>query len=126
MSKRVIILGVTGSIGGNAVDVVLSHPGEFQVAAVSALRRREECEAAAKRLGAKAYVGEDAALRAVEENNADVVEVVRCGQCCNADIRCEGLYCFCTLHEEYRTLDYFCASGGQKDEEDIEIANINL
>lgn len=50
MSKRVIILGVTGSIGGNAVDVVLSHPGEFQVAAVSALRRREECEAAAKRL----------------------------------------------------------------------------
>ena len=54
------------------------------------------------------------------------VRVVRCGQCCNADIRCEGLYCFCTLHEEYRTLDYFCASGGQKDEEDIEIANINL
>ncbi|MBR2488444.1 MAG: 1-deoxy-D-xylulose-5-phosphate reductoisomerase, partial [Kiritimatiellae bacterium] len=47
MSKRVIILGVTGSIGGNAVDVVLSHHGEFQVAAVSALRRREECEAAA-------------------------------------------------------------------------------
>ena len=60
------------------------------------------------------------------EPNADVVEVVRCGQCCNADIRCEGLYCFCTLHEEYRTLDYFCASGGKKDMEDIEIANINL
>ena len=56
----------------------------------------------------------------------DVVPVVRCGQCCNADIRWEGLYCFCTLHEEYRTLDYFCASGGKKDEEDIEIANINL
>ena len=79
MSKRVIILGVTGSIGGNAVDVVLSHPGEFQVAAVSALRRREECEAAAKRLGAKAYVGEDAALWAVEENDADVCLVATVG-----------------------------------------------
>ena len=79
MSKRVIILGVTGSIGGNAVDVVLSHPGEFQVAAVSALRRREECEAAAKRLGTKAYVGEGAALRAVEENDADVCLVATVG-----------------------------------------------
>ena len=79
MSKRVIILGVTGSIGGNAVDVVLSHPGEFHVAAVSALRRREECEAAARRLGAKAYIGEDAALRAVEENDADVCLVATVG-----------------------------------------------
>lgn len=56
----------------------------------------------------------------------DLVAVVRCGQCCYADIRWDGLYCFCTLHEEYRSLDYFCASGGKKDEEDIENANINL
>ena len=64
--------------------------------------------------------------RTKEYPTLDVVPVVRCGQCCNADIRCEGLYCFCTLHEEYRTLDYFCASGGKKDKEDEEIANINL
>lgn len=77
--KRVIILGVTGSIGSNAVDVVLSHPGSFRVAAVAALRSRAACEAAAARLGAKAYVGEDAALRAVEENEADVCLVATVG-----------------------------------------------
>lgn len=79
MSKRIIILGCTGSIGANAVDVVRTHPGDFKVVAVSALRSRERCEAFAHELGARAYVGEDAALRAVEENDADICLVATVG-----------------------------------------------
>ncbi|MBQ1429598.1 MAG: 1-deoxy-D-xylulose-5-phosphate reductoisomerase [Kiritimatiellae bacterium] len=79
MSKRIIILGCTGSIGSNAVDVVRTHPGDFKVVAVSALRSRERCEAFARELGARAYVGEGAALRAVEENDADVCLVATVG-----------------------------------------------
>ena len=63
MAKKLIILGVTGSIGRNAVDIVLSHPDEFSVTAVAALRSKDACEDLARRLGAKAYVGEDAAVR---------------------------------------------------------------
>ncbi|MCR5414624.1 MAG: 1-deoxy-D-xylulose-5-phosphate reductoisomerase [Kiritimatiellae bacterium] len=77
--KKIAILGVTGSIGGNAVDVVLSHPEAFKVTAVSALKSREACEEAARKLGAKAYVGEDAATRAVEENDADICLVATVG-----------------------------------------------
>ena len=79
MAKRVIILGATGSIGLNAIDVIRSHPGEFEVTALSALRSREQCEALARELGAKAYVGEDSALRAVEECDADICLVATVG-----------------------------------------------
>ena len=70
--KRILILGATGSIGTSTIDVVKARPDDFAVVAVAALRSRERCEAAAAELGAKAYCGEDAALRAVEENDADV------------------------------------------------------
>lgn len=79
MAKRIIILGATGSIGLNAVDVVKSHPESLSVPAVAALRSKERCEWIAASLGAKAYVGEDAALRAVEENDADVCLVATVG-----------------------------------------------
>ncbi len=79
MAKRIIILGVTGSIGRNAVDVVLTHPDDFSVTAVAALKSREACEELARQLGAKAYVGEDAASRAVEENEADICLVAPVG-----------------------------------------------
>ena len=79
MSKRLIILGVTGSIGRNAVDVVKTHPDAFRVTAVAALRNREGCEALAAELGARAYCGEDAAVRAVAENDADVCLVATVG-----------------------------------------------
>lgn len=79
MAKRIIILGATGSIGTSAVDVVRTHPGDFSVVAVSAFRSKEKCEAIARELGAKAYVGEDAALRAVEENDADICLVATVG-----------------------------------------------
>ena len=79
MSKRIILLGATGSIGTSTVDVVRSHPDDFRIVAVSAFRSKERCEALAREFGAKAYVGEDAALRAVEENEADVCLVATVG-----------------------------------------------
>ena len=79
MSKRIVILGATGSIGHNAVDVVKSHPERFSVVAVTALKSRERCEEIAASLGAKAYVGEDAAVRAVEESEADICLVATVG-----------------------------------------------
>ena len=72
MAKRILILGATGSIGTSAVDVVRTHPDDFRIVAVSALHAAEKCEAIAREFGAKAYVGEEAALRAVEENEADI------------------------------------------------------
>ena len=71
-TKRIIILGATGSIGLNAIDVVKTHPDAFRVTAVAALRSREKCEALARELGCRAYVGEESALRAVEENEAEI------------------------------------------------------
>lgn len=79
MAKKVIILGVTGSIGMNAVDVISSNPELFEVVAVAALKNKIQCEAIAAVLGAKAYVGEDAAVRAVEENDADICLVSTVG-----------------------------------------------
>lgn len=78
-TKRLILLGATGSIGTSAVDVVRTHPDDFRLVAVSALRSREACEALAREFGARAYVGEDAARRAVEENEADVCLVATVG-----------------------------------------------
>ena len=79
MSKRVILLGATGSIGLNAADVVRTHRDDLSLVAVAALRSKEKCEALAKEFGCRAYVGEDAALRAVEENDADVCLVATVG-----------------------------------------------
>ena len=77
--KRIVIVGATGSIGTSAADVVRSHPEAFCLVAVAALRSREKCEALAKEFGAKAYVGDDAAVRAVEENDADICLVACVG-----------------------------------------------
>ena len=79
MSKRIIILGATGSIGTSTVDVVRSHRDDFTIVAVSAYSSKEKCEAIAREFGAKAYVGEDAAERAVEENEADICLVATVG-----------------------------------------------
>ncbi len=79
MTKKIIILGATGSIGMNAIDVLRSHPGEFKAVALAVRSSRERCEALARELGAKAYCGEDAAVRAVEENDADICLVATVG-----------------------------------------------
>jgi len=77
--KKLVILGATGSIGMNAIDIVRSHPEEFRAVALAALNSKEKCEALAAELGAKAYSGPDAAIRAVEENDADICLVATVG-----------------------------------------------
>jgi 1-deoxy-D-xylulose-5-phosphate reductoisomerase len=79
MPRKVIILGATGSIGRNAIDVVRHCRDEFSLVAVAAYSSRAECELLAREFGAAAYVGEDAAIRAVEENEADVCLVATVG-----------------------------------------------
>ena len=77
--KRIVILGATGSIGTSAVDVVRAHPHEFKVVALSAFSSRDKVEAMAREFGARAYVGEDAAERAVVDSDADVCLVATVG-----------------------------------------------
>lgn len=78
-TRKLVILGATGSIGTNAIDVARAHPDAFKVVAVAALRSKERCEAIARELGCRAYSGEGAALRAVEENEADICLVATVG-----------------------------------------------
>ena len=78
-TKKIILLGATGSIGASTLDVVKTHRDEFRIVAVSAYRSQERCEAIAREFGARAYTGEDGALRAVEENDADVCLVATVG-----------------------------------------------
>lgn len=77
--KRVVLLGATGSIGQNALEVIRTHPNDFRLTALACLRQRELGEKLAAEFGARAYCGADAALRAVEENDADVCLVATVG-----------------------------------------------
>ena len=77
--KRIILLGATGSVGTGACDVVRAHPDEFQVVALAARSNRAAAESLARTFGARAYVGEDAAVRAVEENESDIALVATVG-----------------------------------------------
>ena len=63
----------------NAIDVVRSHPDEFRVVALAAHRSEEKCRALAREFGCRSYVGDDAALQAVEESDADVCLVATVG-----------------------------------------------
>ena len=77
--KRIILLGATGSIGTSACDVVRTHPGEFEVVALAVRGNLSAAAVLGREFGAKVYSGEDGALRAVEENDADVVLVATVG-----------------------------------------------
>ena len=77
--KRIVLLGATGSIGASACEVVREHPDDFRIVALAALSRRSEAEALAHEFGARAYVGEDAAERAVAESDADIALVATVG-----------------------------------------------
>jgi 1-deoxy-D-xylulose-5-phosphate reductoisomerase len=71
--KKIIILGATGSIGTSALDVVRTHPNDFRVVAMAVRTNKEAGEKLASEFSSRLYVGEDSALRAVEENDADIV-----------------------------------------------------
>ena len=87
---RVLILGSTGSIGTQALDVIAANPDRFEVVGLAAGGGNPELLAqqrtqtgvtniavadpdAARQLGEVRYTGEDAATRIVEETQADVV-----------------------------------------------------
>jgi 1-deoxy-D-xylulose-5-phosphate reductoisomerase len=66
--RRIVILGATGSVGTQALDVVERSEGELGVVALAAQSRWEELVAQAQRHGVKriALADEDAAARASE------------------------------------------------------------
>lgn len=97
--KKIALIGSTGSIGRQVINVVMRHPDKFSVAAVVACSSVGEfsrqifalrpgyCaltdEGAARRVteipdGVKFLSGEEGALRAVEECGADII-FVACG-----------------------------------------------
>ncbi|MFM7013480.1 MAG: 1-deoxy-D-xylulose-5-phosphate reductoisomerase [Actinomycetota bacterium] len=74
--RRVIILGSTGSIGTQAIEVINQNPEEFQVVGLAAGRNQELLEAQRQHFGlasANAVLGSEAAERLVQETEADVV-----------------------------------------------------
>ena len=77
--KRILILGATGSIGTSACDVIRTHPSDFRLAGLAVRSSREQAEALGREFGAPAFCGEDAAVRAVEETDADLVLVSTVG-----------------------------------------------
>ena len=77
--RRIVLLGATGSIGTSACDVVRSHPDDFRIVALSALKNRDAAEALGREFGARVYLGDDGARRTVEENDADVALVAVVG-----------------------------------------------
>ena len=66
--RRVTILGSTGSIGCNTIDLIARHPDAFEVEALTAQRRVAELARQAREVGAKrAVIGDPALHGALEE-----------------------------------------------------------
>lgn len=75
--KRVAILGSTGSIGTQALDVIARHPDRFEVVALAAGKRVDELRDQATRFGARivagAADGPEGLLRVAVESRPDIV-----------------------------------------------------
>jgi 1-deoxy-D-xylulose-5-phosphate reductoisomerase len=88
--RKVLVLGSTGSIGTQALDVIAANPDRFEVVGLAAgggnpdLLAKQRAEtgvaniavadpAAAEKVGAVTYTGENAATSLVENTEADVV-----------------------------------------------------
>ena len=72
--RRVIILGSTGSIGTQALEVIEANPDRFQVVGLAAGNNADLLQAQAAKFGVKdAVQGAEAATRLVEDLDADVV-----------------------------------------------------
>ena len=72
--RRVIILGSTGSIGTQALEVIEANPDRFQVVGLAAGKNADLLQAQAAKFGVKdAVQGAEAATRLVEDLDADVV-----------------------------------------------------
>ena len=77
--KRIVLLGATGSIGLSACDVVRTHSEAFRIVALAARSSQKQAERRGREFNAKVYCGGDAAVRAVEETEADLVLVATVG-----------------------------------------------
>ncbi len=72
--RRVIVLGSTGSIGTQALDVIRANPRRFEIVGLSAGSNRDLLEAQAAELGVEhTALGADEAERLVRDVEADVV-----------------------------------------------------
>ncbi len=72
--RRVLILGSTGSIGTQALDVIRANPDRFEVVGLSAGSNRDALEQQAARFGVDAVaLGADEAEQLVRDVEADVV-----------------------------------------------------
>ena len=66
--RRVTILGSTGSIGCNTIDLIVRHPGAFEVEALTAQTSVERLAEQARAVGAKrAVIGDPALYGELEE-----------------------------------------------------------
>ena len=72
--RRVVILGSTGSIGVQALEVIAANPDRFEVVGLGAGRNRELVSAQAEQFGVSAVaLGADEAVQLVRDTDADVV-----------------------------------------------------
>ncbi len=71
--RRIILLGSTGSIGTQTLDVVRANPGRFEVVGLVAGSDRAGLEAQQAELGCEAALGADAAVAMIESVECDVV-----------------------------------------------------
>ena len=77
MAKRVAILGSTGSIGTQALDVIARHPDRFEVVALGAGKQLEKLRDQAERFGANIAAaqsdGPAGLLRVALDSKADIL-----------------------------------------------------
>ncbi len=72
--RRVVVLGSTGSIGRQALEVISRHPDRLQVVAMAAGRDADALATQARRYGVQETgLGEEAAVRLAASGEADVV-----------------------------------------------------
>ncbi len=73
--RRVVVLGSTGSVGTQAIDVMREHPGRFEVVGLAAGGSRRDLLDAqrAAHPGAAVAIGAEAAVELIETVDADVV-----------------------------------------------------
>ena len=72
--RRVIVLGSTGSIGVQALEVIAANPERFELVGLAAGRNREKLEAQGRATGVtRLALGIDEAVQLVQSTEADVV-----------------------------------------------------
>ncbi|WP_430593396.1 1-deoxy-D-xylulose-5-phosphate reductoisomerase [Humidisolicoccus flavus] len=74
MKRRVLLLGSTGSIGTQALDVIAKNPDTFEVVGLSAGRNAEALAQQAAQFGvSETALGTDGAVALIESVEADVI-----------------------------------------------------